>query len=247
MARVERRRLLAYAEAPPLPPAHADEAAGHEDPGQHAGHEQVADGDAADHGVEDHRDGGRDQDVDHRRGRVVGRAQPRRVALAPLPRDQHRAERAGVGHRAAGDAAEHHGADHGGGQRAAAQPLHQLAGEAQQLLAQLAFHDQGAGQDEEGQREHREGLGLREHLLRHQQQRQVAVPQQGGAGGDDERVRHREHRDHERDEGDDEDEAHVGISSGLGWGMASGPMSAMRSAVVTVPRASSAQPAAIAQ
>ena len=34
---------------------------------------------------------------------------------------------------------------------------------------------------------------------------------------------------------------------GLGWGIASGPMSAMRTALVTVPRASSTQPAAIAQ
>ena len=75
----------------------------------------------------------------------------------------------------------------------------------------------------------------------------LPVPEQRDAGGDDQRMRHRDHRHHQRDEGDDQGEAHVGISSGLGCGMASGPMSAMRMAVVTVPRASSTQPAAIAQ
>ena len=178
-------------EPPRLPPADRDEAGGHQQAGQHAGDEQVADADAADHGVEDHRDRGRDQDVDHRRGRVVGSAKPRRVALTFCQgsarsrarwhwRRRCRRRRRTRRSRPRSWRARRRAPASSARPRSAAAP------------AQLALHDERAGQDEERQRQHREGLGLLEHLLRDEQQRQLPSQSSAIAGGDHQRMRDRD-------------------------------------------------------
>ena len=204
------RRLVAAALGDP--PAGGDEADRHQEAGQDAGDEEVGDADAADQRVEDHRDRRRDQDVDDRRGGVVGGAEAGRVAALLLPGDQDRAERRGVGDGAARDAAEGDRGDDRGRELAAAPALHALGGEVQQLLPEPAAHHQGAGQHEEGQRQHREGLGLLEHGLRHGHDRDRARPEDGAGGGDDQRVPDRDREDHQHAEAENDDEAHGQIS-----------------------------------
>ncbi len=172
-------RILRMNSTPPRDQAASqDEPNRHQDSRQNARSEQIGDADAADERVEDQRDRRRDQDVDDRRRGVVGRAQPGRIALPFLPRDEHRSEGAGIGDRASRDTAEDDRGHDRGRERAPAPALHRLGGEVQEFLAELAAQHQAARHHEEGQGEHRKGLRLLVHLLRDDHQRQIALPRQ---------------------------------------------------------------------
>ncbi len=81
-------------------------------------------------------------------------------------------------------------------------------GEADQPLPEPPRHHQLAREDEERQGKQREGLRLREHLLHDDKQRQRTVGPQRRAGGDHQRVRHRNGKNQQPEEDEGEDKAH---------------------------------------
>ena len=69
------------------------------------------------------------------------------------------------------------------------------------------FH-QFAGQDEQGDGEQREGIDAGENALRHHQQGNLPLPQQGQDGGRPERQGDRHIGEQQDDEGEGEDQRH---------------------------------------
>ncbi len=120
----------------------------------------------------------RDGDVDGEQARIAG--------LDHL-RDHHRADRGGVGDRRAGDRAEHGRGQQVDQRQAAADEADEDLGEIDDALRHPAFAHDGAGEDEERDREQRKVVHAVGRLERDGLERN-AHPQRGGDGGETERV-----------------------------------------------------------
>ena len=140
----------------------------HQDAGNDAGQEELADRDVGNHAEDDHPDRRRD----HRRDHAAGgnqRGRARDVVVGPAHhRNQQRTDGRRVGRRAAGDGRHQYRGEDGHVAQAAPQVAHPGQREVDDALGDAPGVHQLAGQQEEGNRQQREAVGALDHLLRHQ-------------------------------------------------------------------------------
>ena len=174
----------------------------HEDARQDAADQQRADRHARGGAVDHHQDRRRDHGA-HGRG-AGGEAHRELLVVAALlhRRAEDRADGGGVGGARAGDAGQEHAHDHVHvGQPAAQVPDHRHR-ELHQALRDAAVGHDVAGEEEERQREQREGVDAGEHLLDRDHERQVRHPDDEQRAQDEgERDRHaQDEEQRQRDE-----------------------------------------------
>ena len=138
--------------------------------------------------IDDHVVRGRQQQRLQRAGNGDIDGEQARIAVADHLRNHHRAHRSGIGHGRAGDAAEQGGGDDVHQRHPAANETHEHLGEIDQALGHASHRHDGAGENEEGDREQREAAHAARHF-EHDRFQRNAGPQRCEDGGEPERVR----------------------------------------------------------
>jgi len=185
----------------------------HADAEQDARHgpcqEQGADRDLRQDAVEDQGDGWRDDGSDRAGGGRDGGGEVFVVAVLLHGRDEHPADRAGIGHGRAGDAGEEHRRLDVHQRQSTAQPPDEFHREVDQPLGDAAGAHERAGQHEERHGEERERVCAGEHAAGEQHQAAAAGEHRhdGGDGQDEgdrqaEEQQHREHQQHQERDGE---------------------------------------------
>ena len=181
-----------------------------------AGHEELADRDAADdarrhdrvedqvvaRGHDDALDGRGDRHAD----RVLGR-----VAFLHHDRDHDRADGRGVGDGGAGEVPEEHAGHRVDDGKPAGEPADEDVGEVHDPVGEAAGPEQLPRQDEEGDREEGKGVDALDRLLRNHHDGHVEIPERGD-GGEDQDQGNGEPQQEEPDKGAAEDPDGGGIT-----------------------------------
>lgn len=153
-----------------------EQQAAQQEGGHDAGEEQVADGGAGQHAVEDEAERGRNQGAQERADRDQRGGVLAFVTVLAHGRDHDAADGGGFRGRRPGDAREHHAGDDADGGEAAPHPPDQHLREAHDLLRQVGGVHQASGQDEEGDGQQDEIVDAGDHALgKGDEQVQVAV------------------------------------------------------------------------
>ena len=216
LAGLAQRHRLALRVAAPIreEQAQAHDAGAEEQARQHAGEEErrhrdrAAGGERIENGVVRRRD-------QHRLHRAADRdvgGEDLRVALLDHLRDQHRADRRGVGDRRAGDAAEERRGDDVDERQAAAHRADEDPRQVDEANRHAALGHDRAGEDEERDREQREAVDAARDLDHHRLERHVD-PERAEDRGEAERVgdRHADHAQHHERAEQDGDVDHGGV------------------------------------
>ena len=187
---------------------------GHQQAGQDAADEQVADRFLGRDAVEDHGDRRRDDDVDGAGRRQESARDRDRIALLQQRRIEHPADRRDRGGARAGNRAEHRAGANRGQAEAAANAAEQRQHPVHQPLRNAARRHDRAGQHEERHRNQVVVVGAAEQLGLDQAQRQIEHVDEGHRRR---RHQHREdrHAHHQQDDGQQNHcPDHAGLSVG---------------------------------
>ena len=156
--------------------------------GDDTGHEQLADGDGGDAGVEHHHDARRDDRAESAAGGDEGAGVAVVIAVLAHDGDKDGGESGGVGVRGAGDARHHNAGDDGRVAEAALEVTDKALCPVDEDIGDTGLLHQGTGQHEERHCHEGEGVHTGEELLGDDYTGERGVKEKSNDGGNDHTV-----------------------------------------------------------